>query len=552
MFRANIGASRGLRWGVLALTAAVILVAAGTDPAAARRHRHRHWVGGGSYHPAYAAIVVDGNSGEVLHAASPDAPRHPASITKIMTLYLLFEQMEAGKLKLDTPMPVSAEAAAQAPTKLGVRPGQSITVEEAIGGLVTKSANDAAVVIAEAIGGDQETFAKMMTRKAHALGMNNTLYRNANGLPDDEQLTTARDQALLARAIQDRFPRYYRYFSTTSFNFRGRSMRNHNHLLGRVEGVDGIKTGYTRASGFNLVTSVRRGGRHLIAVVLGGASAGARDARMRSLIEQYIEDCSSQRTAARIAERPETVVASSAPVAAPPAGALTRADDMRPSADAETTPDAAPAPRQTTAAPPATPPGHATVAAPRLGPGSTEPIRPIPVKTLTVRPSAVQTATLAPVTANQAMAAHGAIPRPADGSAYTLSSGTAGVPPSGQIAVPPPPGARPGVLGVLPGNRFASTEPVSSVTPSAPEVRRNGWIIQIGAFPGEDEAKGRLKSAQSLAKRMLGGAEAFTERVVKGEVTLYRARFAGLDEGRAEAACKYLKRNKVACFTVKN
>src|SRR5437763_3614653 len=302
MLRANIGSSRGLRLGIAALAAVVLLVALGTDPADARRRRFR---GGGSYHPPYAAIVVDANSGEVMHAANADAPRHPASITKIMTLYLLFEQIEAGKLRLDSPLNCSAEAAAQAPTKLGVRPGQTITVEEAIKALVTKSANDAAVVVAEALGGDEETFARMMTRKARALGMNNTLYRNASGLPDDEQVTTARDQALLGRAIQDRFPRFYRYFSTAAFSFRGRPMRNHNHLLGRVEGVDGIKTGYTRSSGFNLVTSVRRGGRHIVAVVLGGASAGSRDARMRQLIEEYIDEGAAQRTAARIVERPD-------------------------------------------------------------------------------------------------------------------------------------------------------------------------------------------------------------------------------------------------------
>lgn len=534
------------------------MVAAGTDPADARYRRHRS---GGSYSPAYAAIVVDANSGEVMHAANADSARHPASITKIMTLYLLFEQLEAGRLKLDSELSVSAEASAQAPTKLGLRPGQTLAVEDAIKGLVTKSANDAAVVIAEAIGGDQDSFAKMMTRKARALGMSNTIYRNANGLPDDEQVTTARDQALLARAIQDRFPRYYRYFSTPSFYFHGHAMRNHNRLLGRVEGVDGIKTGYTRASGFNLVTSVRRGSRHLVAVVLGGASADARDARMRALIDEYIDDCATQRTAARILERGDTIVASTVPMAAtqapvtpapaPNRAVLARADDPLPlpvaetaraaQAAAQTATQAAtqPAPPATLRTTPSPPPVQAASTAPRIAPGSSEPIRPIAVKTLTVRPGAVQTAGLAPVTPNQATAAHG--------STYTLS-GT-GAPPSGQFGAP-----RPGVLGVLPSNNAAATDPVSAVTPSgaSPNIRRSGWIIQIGAFPEEDEAKGRLKSAQSVAKRLLGEADAFTERVVKGETTLYRARFAGLDEDSAEAACKYLKRSKIACFTVKN
>ena len=167
---------------------------------------------------------------------------------------------------------------------------------------MTKSANDAAVVVAEAIGGNESDFAEMMTKKAHALGMSRTVYRNASGLPNDEQVTTARDQALLGRAIQERFPRQYRYFSTSSFTYHGETMGNHNHLLGRVDGVDGIKTGYTQASGFNLVTSVHRNNRHIVAVVLGGASAGARDARMRTLIETHIASASTQHTSTAIAE----------------------------------------------------------------------------------------------------------------------------------------------------------------------------------------------------------------------------------------------------------
>ena len=168
---------------------------------------------------------------------------------------------------------------------------------------MTRSANDAAVVIAEAIGGDEDDFAKMMTRKARALGMTRTVYRNASGLPDDEQVTTARDQSTLGRAIQDRFPRYYRYFSTAAFNFHGHSIRNHNHLLGSVEGVDGIKTGYTRASGFNLVTSMRRGNRHLVGVVMGGRSGGSRDAIMRNLLAENLEKAATKRTVAAITER---------------------------------------------------------------------------------------------------------------------------------------------------------------------------------------------------------------------------------------------------------
>ena len=256
-----------------------------------------------SYSPQFSSIIVDGNSGAVLSSNNPDGIRRPASLTKIMTLYLLFERLDAGKMKLDTEMEVSEHASDQAPTKLGLKPGQTLKVEDAIKGLVTRSANDAAVVIAEAIAGDEDEFAKLMTRKARALGMSKTTYRNASGLPNDEQLTTARDQATLGRAIQDRYPRYYRYFATTVFNYRGQSIRNHNRLLGNVEGVDGIKTGYTRASGFNLVSSMRRGNRHLVGVVLGGRSGGSRDATMRNLLAENLEKGATKRTVAAITER---------------------------------------------------------------------------------------------------------------------------------------------------------------------------------------------------------------------------------------------------------
>src|SRR5580704_9716519 len=239
-----------------------------------------------------------------------------------MTLYLLFERLESGKLKLDAPLPVSEHASIQAPTKLGLKPDQTIQVEDAISGLVTKSANDAAVAVAEAIAGDEQEFAQLMTRKAHALGMSRTVYRNASGLPNDEQVTTARDQSTLGRAIQDRFPRYYRYFSTTAFNFHGHTITGHNHLLGSVDGVDGIKTGYTRASGFNLITSIHRGNRFLVGVVMGGRSGGSRDAIMRNLLAENITRGATTRTVAAITERNgqdnNVDVADADPDAAPP------------------------------------------------------------------------------------------------------------------------------------------------------------------------------------------------------------------------------------------
>jgi D-alanyl-D-alanine carboxypeptidase len=253
--------------------------------------------------PNYAAIVIDDKTGEVLHEANADAPRHPASVTKIMTLYMLFEQLEAGHLKLDTPLNVSARAAARPPTKLGLKPGQTLKVEDALKGLVTRSANDAASVIAEALGGSEEEFGRLMTRKAIALGMSSTIYVNASGLPADLQITTARDQALLGRAIQHRFPEHFGYFAIKSFNYRGKEIGNHNGLLGNVKGVDGIKTGYTQASGYNLVSSVKRDDKQIVAVVLGGSSGGARDARMRQLIEEYLSKAGVERTAPVQTER---------------------------------------------------------------------------------------------------------------------------------------------------------------------------------------------------------------------------------------------------------
>ena len=257
-------------------------------------HRVLH---GPDFNPPYADILVDDNSGQVLHETSPDSPRHPASLTKIMTLYLLFEQLETKKLSLDSRLQVSAHASAQAPTKLGLKPNESITVEDAIKAVVTRSANDAAVVIAEAIAGSEPDFAVLMTQKAQMLGMVNTIYVNASGLPAEAQITTAREQALLGCAVQERFPEYSRYFAIPRFQYRGIEIGNHNALLREMQGIDGIKTGYTEASGYNLVASMRRDGRHLIGVVLGEKSNAARNARMRQLIEEHLSQAAPRRTA---------------------------------------------------------------------------------------------------------------------------------------------------------------------------------------------------------------------------------------------------------------
>ena len=235
-----------------------------------------------------AAIVIDANTGKTLYSSNGDAPRYPASLTKMMTLYMVFEAMVAGKIDKSTKVRFSRHAASQPPTKLGTGAGNSITVEQAILALVTKSANDAAAAVGELLGGSESNFARMMTAKARQLGMKSTTFRNASGLPDSRQVTTARDMAILGMSLKEHFPKYYDYFSTRSFTYGRTRMGNHNKLLGRVKGVDGIKTGYTRASGFNLASSVEIGDRKLVAVVMGGASGRSRDARMAELIKAYM------------------------------------------------------------------------------------------------------------------------------------------------------------------------------------------------------------------------------------------------------------------------
>jgi D-alanyl-D-alanine carboxypeptidase (penicillin-binding protein 5/6) len=234
--------------------------------------------------PRYSAIVMDARTGEVFYDKRSDSPRYPASITKIMTLYLTFEALATGRLSETDILVVSPHAAAQAPTKLGLRPGDTITVEDAMHAVAVKSANDMAVALAEKIGGSESRFAALMTLKAQELGMTRTRFVNANGLPDSRQVTTARDIATLSRAVLRDYPQYYGFFSQQQFTFRGETMTNHNGLLGRMPGVDGLKTGFTNAAGFNLAASAVRNGQRLIAVVLGGSSGAARNANVEDLL----------------------------------------------------------------------------------------------------------------------------------------------------------------------------------------------------------------------------------------------------------------------------
>ncbi|MFL5287014.1 MAG: D-alanyl-D-alanine carboxypeptidase family protein [Rhodopila sp.] len=237
----------------------------------------------------YSSIIVDANSGEVLEEVNADLPRHPASLTKMMTLYMAFEALRDRRITLDQPVPVSGHAASMAPTKLGLMPGTRITVEEAVLGLVTKSANDAASALGEMLGGSEERFAQMMTLRARALGMSHSTFLNASGLPDPDQWTTARDLAILGRHLITDFPSYYGYFSTPSFVWHRQVILNHDNLLRSYPGADGLKTGYTEASGHNLVSSAVRDGVRLVGVVLGAASNGERDVHMANLLDRGFE-----------------------------------------------------------------------------------------------------------------------------------------------------------------------------------------------------------------------------------------------------------------------
>ena len=251
--------------------------------------------------PLYAAIVVDAKTGKVLHSSSANSKRYPASLTKMMTLYLIFEDLKAGRITKSSRVVMTRAGARRPPSKLGLRVGQSISMEQAIYSLVTKSANDVSTAIGDKLAGTEAKFAQRMTRKARQLGMNSTTFKNANGLTARGQLTTAADMAKLGMALREHFPRQYKYFNTRVFKFGKRRYGNHNKLLGKVSGVDGIKTGYTRASGFNLVSSVSSRNRRIVAVVMGGRTGARRNAQMKRLISRYLHKASTGKSRRQIA-----------------------------------------------------------------------------------------------------------------------------------------------------------------------------------------------------------------------------------------------------------
>lgn len=565
--RLSLPATRAVASLMLAIMAVGIL---SVQDAEARRRRHAGG-GGGGYNPPYASIVYDVNSGRVLEATNADAHRHPASVTKVMTLYMLFEQLETGRFKLSTELPVSREAASQAPSKLGLLPGESISVEDAIKALVTKSANDIAVVVAEAIGGDEERFAAMMTKKARSIGMSRTLFRNASGLPNPEQVTTARDLVTLGKAIQDRFPRYYPYFGTRVFTYDGRGHRNHNRLLGKVEGVDGIKTGYTRASGFNLLTSAKADGRHLITVVLGGRSAISRDQQVASLIENHMDRAyAGRRMTAKSVE-----VASREP------------DDGEEDGESPTTgkagaaalPPARNAAQQVAIAGAPLPPNRPRTAVitdsgvrPQGEDQSLTRSRPLALSasgsTNIVQSATTPLALVGTTPRSPAMQwVQGAQPvaqaprrdenRLVPPGSVRYTNALPGEAPKAEESQPLPAGKLEERLPALPKRaELVAATPAEPARPIAEPAKaaaqaRSGWIIQLAATETDAKARTILDSAVEKNGKLLAKAEPFTETVSKGGTTFYRARFAGFDGDSAQEACKALKRTGFNCIAQK-
>ncbi|WP_244506374.1 D-alanyl-D-alanine carboxypeptidase [Pararhizobium polonicum] len=443
----------------------------------------------------YAGIVVDAKTGKVLYSEDADSLRYPASLTKMMTLYLTFEALEAGKISKNTPVPFSKNASAEPPSKLGVRPGNSITVEQAIMALVTRSANDAATALGEMLGGSEERFARIMTNKARALGMTRTTYRNANGLPNDAQMTTARDQARLGMALRQHFPQYYSYFSTRSFQFGKQTIGNHNRLLGNVRGVDGIKTGYTRAAGFNLVTSAQADGRSIVGVVMGGKSGGARDAQMRALVAKYMPAASSRRGGGNIvaetADAPTMQVkAAEQPVAAMAVAATGGSFNL---------PSNGPVPDFRYS-------GETTQS---IEVAYAEPVKASanPVLNDKVMPNTLQA---------QSRKLAKAAPVPAADVDNQITNSVA--------------------------KAAAETEPAAESAPA-------GWVIQIGATPDKGQAMKMLENAKDKGGKALNGATPFTVAFASGDGHLYRARFGGFsNQDKAVSACKTLKSKGFACW----
>ena len=477
----------------------------------------------------YAGIVVDAKSGQVLYEDQADAKRYPASVTKVMTLYVLFQELKAGNISLSTKMPVSKHAAAAVPTKLGLKAGSSISVEDAIRSLVTLSANDMARVIAEYISGSESKFAERMTATARAMGMRNTTYRNASGLPDAGQITTVRDQAILGIAIYQHFPQYYEYFQTKTFKYNGRSYGNHNGVLGYMGVVDGIKTGYINAAGSNLLTAARGNNRHIVVVAFGFNSAASRDEKVRQLVRTYFEKGRRGdylRTAmVPVPGRQGNVQVAVAQPAAPVFAMPMPLPGFR-LAELAALNGARPQPQ------------------PQVAVASLAPV-PLPPPTELDMQPAVQAAT--------DLAAPSQAPAPAYPSqdiigAWLSETYNLGAPPAalGQTAPSTP---------LLPPAEIeaGAGQPVDLLTSgSVPAARaaEGTWIVQIGAGPSEDSARAMLSDAAAKVGG-LGDFRSYVERFETNGQTFYRARFIGFgDRDQATTMCNRLKDSNMACLAM--
>ena len=515
---------------------------------------------------AYAGIVVDAKSGKVLYESDADAYRFPASVSKVMTLYVLFQELAAGNIKLTDKMPVSKFAASASPTKLGLRAGSSISVDNAIKAICTLSANDMARVVAEYIGGSESGFAKRMTSTARALGMTHTTYVNASGLPDGRQITTVRDQAILARAIYEHFPKYYAYFQTKSFTYGKRTYGNHNNLLGK-NGIDGIKTGYTGAAGYNLMTAARSDDRHIVVVGFGFASAGKRDAKVRDLVKEYLPEARAggyMQTAMIPVPGRKGSVAPSEPVqvasATDPAIIPMPAPTFRAAAGADLTP-----------------------AEPQIGVGDVAAIDQTTVASLAPEPAARPLDLGAPAAqALETVTAPTAAKRkkPAEVLGTFTSSYMGAAPaelgqtrPSAPLIPPVGIGDEGQPVDLMTSGSISSEASVASKSDAAPtslgleaeetqvaEITPNqamppalgGWIVQLGAAPTETGANGILSAASSKVgslKKLKG----FVQRFDKDGQTYFRARFGGFaGQGAANDMCKQLKQAKLSCLAMQS
>ncbi len=440
----------------------------------------------------FAAITVDAHSGRVIFARNADALRYPASLTKIMTLYLVFQDLEAGRISIDTPLRVSRRAASMQPSKLGLKPGSTIRVRHAIKALVTKSANDVATTVAENLGGSEANFARRMTRTARALGMSRTTFANASGLPNRRQRTTARDMATLGLRIQRDFPQYYSYFRTRTFTYKGRRYGNHNRLLGRVKGVDGIKTGYTRASGFNLTSSVRRKGRHVVGVVMGGKSGRSRNRYMTGILKTALK---------KVPYRKRLRLAS---VAGTPPGYKRRK------------------PHKVAAAKPRKP----NIISPNGQSDSR--VRVLSANGAGAAPVRAQMKSLiaAKVTETEALPAD--ISNKSDRADIERLQDD--VPQTQQVKV--------------------AKRKTKRAEPRIGMARGRTWQIQIGAYNSAGEALSGLTKAKNIGLKALRGKKALTMVVKTKGAKLYRARFAGFNRNQAKRACKSLSRRSFGCLTI--